>query len=88
MSVHHTATDWKKNQINKIATLGNSASVSAVRETFKSLAIQQFLKPNRSRSSHNKSVTVPSSSDVIADLLFFTAVVAFVKFSWLLFKDA
>jgi hypothetical protein len=88
MSVLHTTTDWKNNQINKIATVGNSASVSAVFETLKSVAIQQFLKPVRSPPSHKKSVTVPSSSDVIADLKFFTAVVAFAKFSWLLFKDA
>jgi hypothetical protein len=32
-------------QIKKIATLGKSASVSAVLETLKSVAIQQFLKP-------------------------------------------
>jgi uncharacterized membrane protein YbjE (DUF340 family) len=76
----HTASDWKNNKINKIATVGNSASVLAVLETFKSVAIQQFLKPVSSPSSHNKSVTVPSSSDVIANLLFFTAVVPLSNF--------
>jgi hypothetical protein len=51
MSVH-TATAWKKIQINKIFTYGNSVSVSAVLETLKSVAKQQFLKPVRSPSRH------------------------------------
>jgi hypothetical protein len=52
MSVLHTATAWKKSQINKIVTFGNSVSVSAVLETLKSVAKQQFLKTVRSPSSH------------------------------------